>query len=902
MERASPRRPEVPGGRHQIADPAKLRLDGIQAFTELALRRIEEEDLGLGQRRGERVVDVVAGAGDLREHAVQLQEGLRSLLGALGVEGNGAEVARGAGRDRADGGRVSAIHDGEHPLGAPKRVGGAEQLRRRNPRRVNENDARRPGADGLEPEGWLHHLRAPGERRETCLPQGARWDDDVDGLRCHDASNSGDRGKPLAPISDALQFVAMPEHPRDTPAGPPRRAATLARHLLGVGLLALVYVPLYDLLSPETTGLAGASTRRIAGSAWGLGLWGTVSVLGIAVVLALVVRVDLLAPIRRVGHALEARRSLSFALTCGALTLAVSAMVAGGLYGGRPTSVDEMVQLLHARALLAGRPSLPLPADPAAWVVQNSIVRDGAWVSVYPPMHTLLLAAGLGVGAWWLVGPLATALLVAATALALDRLLPGRRGLARGASLLLALSPFLVFLGGTGLSHASAGAFAALTLLAALRARDGSWFWSVGAGAAVGALVCARPWTGIALGTALVAATWLAARQRRADRLGWSLPRIGGLLLGGLPFAVLLFLWNARLFGEPLRLGYLAAYGPSHGLGFHPDPWGNAYGAREALAYTSADLTQLGVTLFESPLPALALVGLGLALLRTLPRGSTVLIVWAMAGVAANAVYWHHGIHFGPRLLFETAPAWVALWVLCVAGLTAPESPLPPVARRAVAWAAALSLAGGILLVPGVAESYAPTPTATAVSRLPQAPGGPALFFVHGSWSSRVVARLVSAGMRRDSVETALRRNALCSVDRYARWRAGEGGDPPPLDLRPASGTPARLSWATISPGNRALVDPAERTDGLCSREAASDRFGTVELEPLLWQAPPLSGSATVVARDLGPAVNAAVREAFPGYRAWAVLAGPEGEASRLLPYDEAMTQLWEGAPTTARR
>jgi len=694
----------------------------------------------------------------------------------------------------------------------------------------------------------------------------------------------------------------MPKHLRAPPADLPRRGAAVARHLFGVGLLTLVYLPLHDLLAPDSTGLAGAATRRIAGAAWGLGLWGTVSVLGIAVVLALMVGADPLDPARRVGRAIAAPRSLPFALACAALTLAATTAVARGLFNGRPTSVDEMVQLLHAQALLAGKPALPLPADPAAWVVQNSMVRDGAWVSIYPPMHTLLLAAGLGVGAWWLVGPLATALLVMANALALDRLLPDRRELARGASLLVALSPFLVFLGGTGLSHASAGAFAALALLAALRARDGSWRWSMAAGAAVGALVCARPWTGVALGTALVGATWLAAPRSHVRAPGWVLPRVGGLLLGGLPFAVLLLGWNADLFGAPLRLGYLAAYGPAHGLGFHLDPWGNAYGAREALAYTGADLSQLGVRLFESPLPAVALVGLGLALLRSLPRGSAVLIAWAVAGLAANALYWHHGIHFGPRLLFETAPAWVALWILCVAGLTATDVPLPPVFRRVVAWAATLSLFGGALLVPGVAASYGPTPPTAASSRLPEAPGTPALLFVHGSWSSRVVAKLVAAGMRRDSVETALRHNALCAVDRYARWRSGEATDAPTLDLRPSSGVPARLSWATVSPGNRVLVDPAARDDVRCIREARSDRLGTVELEPLAWQAPPLPGRAIVVARDLGPAGNALVRKAFPGYHAWVVVAGADGGASRLLAYDEAMGRLWGDEAAGAER
>ncbi len=526
-------------------------------------------------------------------------------------------------------------------------------------------------------------------------------------------------------------------------------------------------------------------------------------------------------------------------------------------------------------------------------MVQNSILVEGGWASIYPPFHTALLAVGVAVGTPWLVGPVMTALLTFATALALDRLLPDRPALARGAALLVALSPFLLFLGGTELSHPTAGALAAVTLLCALLARDGTWAWSVATGAAVGAFVCTRPWTGVALSAALVVATWLPAARRRASAARWSAARLGGLLVGGIPFAVLLLSWNDRLFGDPFRLGYLAAYGPAHGLGWHTDPWGNLYGARQALAFTGADLVQLGARLLETPLPAVALVGLGLAVLPTLPAGAVPLLAWAGAGVAANAAYWHHGSHFGPRLLFETAPAWVALWAVAWAGLTGSRSPLPARARRFVGWAGVLSLVGAALLVPGTAGAYRIGEAEAGAYRLPRPPEEPALVFVHGSWSSRVVARLVASGMRRDSVETALRRNPLCAVDRYARLRAEGASDLPALDLEARPGTPPGLAEVTLSPGNRIRIDPRRPLEPVCAREAAADRFGTMELEPLLWQAPPLPGATLVLARDLGPDANRAVREAFRGYSAWMTIGTPEGTS--LAPYEDAVSRLWRG-------
>jgi hypothetical protein len=168
--------------------------------------------------------------------------------------------------------------------------------------------------------------------------------------------------------------------------------------------------------------------------------------------------------------------------------------------------------------------------------------------------------------------------------------------------------------------------------------------------------------------------------------------------------------------------------------------------------------------------------------------------------------------------------------------------------------------------------------------------------FVHGSWSSRVSARLTATGLRRDSVETLLRRNDLCSVDRYARWRSGSGGTEPILFTDPLPGPGPGLVGHELSPGNTVLVRPGSALDDGCLREARADRLGSVELEPLLWQAPPLDGARLVIARDMGPTGNAAVREAFLHHRAWIALDGGPEAPTRILGYEEGMELLWGGA------
>jgi hypothetical protein len=662
-----------------------------------------------------------------------------------------------------------------------------------------------------------------------------------------------------------------------------------AGRLIGLLLLAGAYVPLHRLLVPDRAGPAGISTRAAAEAAWGVGLYGTLVVVGLAFALSVLVPSGRVArPAEAAAARLARPRRAAFALGVALLAGGLALAIAIALFGGLPTSVDEMAQLLHARAVASGQLTIPVPGTAAAWVIQNGVVTADGWASIYPPLHTLLLALGLLSGASWLVGPLAVAVATGVSALVFEELLGVGPG--RVAALVLAVSPFWLLLGATHLSHTSAAAALALVLWTGLRARDGGIGWAVASGAAVGAAVTARPWTGLVASAALLGAVWWPARGRIVSRLA-------GMMAGGLPFAALLFWWNWRLFGGPLRLGYSAAFGPAHGLGLHPDPWGNLYGAREALAYTGADVVQLGAHLLETPLPATALIGVALLLgMRT--GGASPLLAWVVAALAGNALYWHHGVHMGPRMLYEAVPAWTGLLVAAGAWLTSERAARPRL-RRGAAWSLVVAGAGALALAPGVVSQAARTEGNAAYVTVPD-PGedGTALVFVHGSWSSRVAARLVDAGMRRDSVETALRRNDACAADRYARWRATDvaqrAAEAPTLDLDPLPGTPPGLRRVGLSPGNEVWIEPTAPRDQACLREAAADRNGVVELEPLLWQAPPLSGRDVVVARDMGPPMNEVVTAALGGPVAFVYApTSVDDPMPRLMEYEEGMRVLW---------
>lgn len=671
----------------------------------------------------------------------------------------------------------------------------------------------------------------------------------------------------------------------------------LLRRLAAAALLVAAFAPLHRLLDPDRTGPAGRATRDAADVAWTLGISGTLILVTacwvwVRMVSGERVRLDRLGA--RLAAVVARPSDGGFALVVGASATVLASLIAWSVHLAGPTSVDEMAQLLHAAALGQGRLTVPVEGPPGAWMIQNGVLTDGGWASIYPPLHTLLLALGMAFGAAWLVGPVMTGAATGFVTLAAQRALgcvPGRT-----TGLLLLVSPFWLLLGASHLSHTTAAAGLALVAWAALRARDGGGAWIVLAGVGVGIAVCARPWVGLVCSTALLSAAWWPAGS-----WGWRRVRSAGTgtVVGGLPFAVLLFGWNAAVFGSPTRLGYSVAFGPAHGLGLHTDPWGNRYGLVEALGYSGADLLQLGVRLFESPLPVTVIIGVAL-LARVLPAGAGLFAAWVMGAIAANALYWHHGIHMGPRMLHESAPAWVALLVAGSVVFFRPDHPRAGstefrLARSGIVAAVLAGLALSPAALHGPRSTAAGIASASAVVRdagLVAADQGPVVVFVHGSWASRVSARLAGAGMRRDSIETALRRNDICSVDRYARFRTAAGPEPT-IDFEALPGSPAHLESRLLSEGNAVRVSPQVEPDPTCRREASSDRLGVLELELLAWQSLPGPDADVVFARDLGPAANLSVLEAL-NRTARVYVDSPNG--GLMLDYDEGMELLWGGA------
>ena len=684
--------------------------------------------------------------------------------------------------------------------------------------------------------------------------------------------------------------------------------------------MVLTFVPIYRLMDTSADAPHRRVSVEVAEVTLQLAWWGTFVTLLLAWLLA---RLLPSRPIREAGRVvatwLSKPSATIYAFALSVLSFGLSLLTGRVLYRGFFTNVDEIASTIHARYLANGLLAGPIGDAPEAWLIPNTLMVSEGWVSHFPPTNLFAMAALIRLGVPTLLGPIFAGALAGLLALSLPRLLPEHPGPARVAALLIAVTPFVFLLGGGSMSHVSASAFGAAVLYAGLRARDGSVWWSVAAGAAVGLMVSDRPLIGLVLGTVFTLGVWgPAAFGDNPHGRAWLLRRAGAALLGGAPFALFLGWFNQRLYGNPLTLGYIAAFGDRHRLGFHMDPWGYPYGLREAVAFTSSDVLSLGVQLLETPFPITAVIGLYLLFAPRLPKGAAVLAAWAFLPVVANAYYWFHDV----RMLFEAAPAWITLGVIAALGLagglgrthggpgTAEGAPgggryeqgrsrdLRGWAADMTTWAILIGVVGSVVWgAPSRWASYRWSEETLQRITVPSLPTQePTIVFVHTSWNERLSSRLQGVGgMRQDSVITLLRRNTNCGLHRYALAREAGGAPLPDVDLEQIPGTPPDIERPPSSPGATIRTRPGEPFGAACSREVGADRYGAVALAPLVWQGdlPGIEEGRPMFVRDFGPERNRRLLEAYPERQPFVFVPKDPNLPPEIVPYDEAMAQLW---------
>jgi 4-amino-4-deoxy-L-arabinose transferase-like glycosyltransferase len=569
-----------------------------------------------------------------------------------------------------------------------------------------------------------------------------------------------------------------------------------------------------------------------------------------------------------------------------ALTTLLGIGVALYCYAGRGFTGDEMAMAWHARMLLAGHLAIPSTAHPEFFNTVSVLERDGRWFSQYPIGGPALLALGQLVGAVWLVNPL----LLGVAAWQLYRFTRRAFGepTARAATLLFALTPFVLVLGATQMNHTAAMAFT-LVALAELTAWDDDATPSrlrhaAGLGLAVGAIALVRP-----LDAALVA---LPIGLFQLARVGRDPRRLASLAVqcaaGALPVALLLWA-NARTTGAPFLFGYDAAHGPAHALGFHIDPTGTPHTPRRGLVYASGYLMRFDRFLFEWPLPGLLVVCAVLASLRRATRWDMLLVGLLGSFLTGYAAYWHNGFFDGPRFLFPVAP------VLVLYAARAPEaaSRVAHATGRRVAqlvvpacvlcaWLVPLAFSS----VPGrvLAQHEQRTKLKTDVVAQASVAGlTDALVLVREPWRARLLARLRGLGVPQFDAERVVDTTDACAL----QVALDEADVAPPADsvarrdhvsarvlarvlarARSAGGGAVQAGAIAESRIARALGGPDSPH---CREEDAADSLGTMPYALFLREQEVRSdgrlGGRVVWARDLGRR-DTLLRDEF-GARRW---------------------------------
>jgi len=573
----------------------------------------------------------------------------------------------------------------------------------------------------------------------------------------------------------------------------------LATGAAGAHLVAAGYPP--DRLS--NVGVVGEALLLPATDtvAW------TVLLLSLSVVLG---RLLPAAAVARVRAVLLRPSPAIFSLLVFAWAALAGSLVAHVLLGGLPSDVDDIVRLHQARSFLEGRLYLESPPEPDAFGVYGMLVREGRWFSFYEPAPALLYALSWKtLGTPVALNPLLGGALVAVL-YALARLACGE-ATARVAALLLCLSPFVLCMSGSLLSHP----LAALALLAAClfvsrEARTPGPRWLAAAGAALGAAAATRPWTAVLVG--VVVGSWAVLREglRAAPR------RALLLLLGAAPLMALLLAYNGALTGDPLL-------SPRHAFDPREVPWFGYMGhtAAEGFANTVRAGSVLNLHLFAWPS---SLLLLPLVALR--PRVELDLLAAAvvLALVAGHLSYYWVDFRFGPRYWYEATPflAWLTARGLgrldrFLSWLTLPSSG-PRTALVAVALFSAfgaLCYLGPILRLYG--HDYGGLAPLPAEAVRDEWQGRDALIFVP-QWTKRE-----NDGFSSPFLANPLDLAGLSRLDRAAAF------------LGPGAGAAAVAALAQLAPGEASRL----RQEG-----------------------------RVLFARNLGPASRARIAAAFPGRRA----------------------------------
>lgn len=600
--------------------------------------------------------------------------------------------------------------------------------------------------------------------------------------------------------------------------------------------------------------------------------------------------------------ALLAPSPRDFAAWSAFTVLALSLFFAWYCFAGFAASGDEMAQQFQAQLLLHGR--LSAVADPHLEFFggTEAMAVDGRWFSQFPIGGAILLAVGAAVNVSWLVNPA----LAAWTAVNFYRFASRTmdEATARGATLLLVSSPFVVFMSATQMNHVGT-----LALLMFAFASLPEWATSENPrrirrtaayiGFAIAATATIRPYDAVLFAVVIGIFQLVAARGSPLRQRSFFWQVAAGLV----PLSVVLIA-NWRTTGHPLLFGYDAINGIAHRPGFHVDPTGNDFTPLQGVHHISSYLFRLNIVLFAGPIPAILMIVATLMLARSATRWDYLLLGLIGALCLGYASYWAESFIVGsPRFLYVGVPAFILFAARMPGALVSRLT--SATFRRAALLIVPVAVAIAWSLPPHWSEFIGALGLANVI-RGPQrellvdvrreidAAGiTDALVFVHDSWHSRLTARLRAIGAPALTAEGMVTIVDACALQRALDEEDSFAGQPSTRRVH-------RVMAKAMSAGNaEEITFMAYQTrlgfvggmvPAACLPQLEVDRAGTTPLEPFLqyegWDSGGRLGGRVVFARDFGSRNNLLLSRF--GDRTWyryRPRTGPRDTAPIFVPY-----------------
>lgn len=340
------------------------------------------------------------------------------------------------------------------------------------------------------------------------------------------------------------------------------------------------------------------------------------------------------------------------------LAAVLSGAVALRVFEAIPHLEDEFALLWQAEVMADGELYLSSPPEPGSFIVPFVVDHQGRRFGKYPPGWPAALALGALAGAHWLVNPILAGIGVWLIYRLAGRLLPPP--LALLAAALAALSPWLLMLSGSLMSHSLSLVLAASFAL--------SWFdlfvdpddrmaavpprllVALAAGCA-GLLLLTRPLTGVgALLPFAVHGLWMFVHRPKRRR------RLMGIAFGGSLVVALLPLWQYALTGDPWRNPYTLWWSYDR-LGFGPGvgPVQGGHSLMLASVNTRHSLKVGLHDLFGWPYLSWLFLPFGWWALRR-EVGAGLLYAVLPSLILVYIAYWIGAWVLGPRYYYESLP------------------------------------------------------------------------------------------------------------------------------------------------------------------------------------------------------------------------------------------------------